>query len=70
MLCRPSFDQKMQYHKEILELMDVVVTGDEVERGKPEPDIFLEAARRLGKDAARCVVRLPHRPTDFSFKSD
>ena len=26
---------------------DIVVTGDQVPRGKPAPDIFLEAARRL-----------------------
>jgi HAD superfamily hydrolase (TIGR01509 family) len=30
--------------------------GDEVPRGKPAPDIFLAAARRLAHDAARCIV--------------
>jgi HAD superfamily hydrolase (TIGR01509 family) len=35
---------------------DVVVSSDEVEHGKPEPDVYLEAARRLGVDPARCVV--------------
>ncbi len=34
----------------------VVVSGDEVERCKPAPDIFLEAARRLGKEPPECVV--------------
>lgn len=33
-----------------------IVAGDQVERGKPEPDIFLEAARRLGVAAHQCVV--------------
>lgn len=33
-----------------------VVPADEVARGKPAPDIFLEAARRLGADPADCVV--------------
>ncbi|CAK9014523.1 unnamed protein product [Durusdinium trenchii] len=53
---RTSFNQKMLYHKEILSLMDAVVTGDEVKNGKPAPDIFQEAARRLGKNASKCVV--------------
>jgi beta-phosphoglucomutase family hydrolase len=35
---------------------DVVVTGDQVTRGKPAPDIFLEAARRLGVQPADCIV--------------
>src|SRR3954467_9096498 len=33
-----------------------VVSADEVTRGKPAPDVFLEAARRLGAAAADCVV--------------
>lgn len=53
---RPSFEKKMVYHKEILTKMSAVVTGDEMSRGKPAPDIFLEAARRLGCDPSRCVV--------------
>ena len=35
---------------------DVSVAGDEVEHGKPAPDMFLEAARRLGVEPARCAV--------------
>jgi len=53
---RHSFDIKMKHHPAILEVMDVVVTGDEVTCGKPSPDIFLEAARRLGCDPTQCVV--------------
>lgn len=30
------------------------VSSEEVTRGKPSPDVYLEAARRLGLDAARC----------------
>ncbi len=33
-----------------------VVTGDQVARPKPFPDVFLEAARRLGVEARECVV--------------
>jgi HAD superfamily hydrolase (TIGR01509 family) len=35
---------------------DAVVTGDCVEHPKPAPDIFLEAARRLGVAPSECVV--------------
>jgi len=34
----------------------IVVTGDESARAKPAPDIYLEAARRLGVAPARCVA--------------
>jgi len=34
----------------------VIVRGDEVARGKPAPDVFLEAARRLGVAPADCLV--------------
>jgi HAD superfamily hydrolase (TIGR01509 family) len=35
---------------------DVVVTGNDVERKKPDPEIFLKAARLLGLPAASCLV--------------
>jgi HAD superfamily hydrolase (TIGR01509 family) len=34
----------------------VIVRGDEVARGKPAPDVFIEAARRLGVAAGDCLV--------------
>lgn len=37
-------------------LFDAEATGAEVARGKPEPDIFLLAAERLGVEPAACVV--------------
>jgi putative hydrolase of the HAD superfamily len=33
-----------------------IVTGDQVKRGKPAPDVYLEAARRLAVEPARCVA--------------
>jgi beta-phosphoglucomutase-like phosphatase (HAD superfamily) len=35
---------------------DAIVTGDDVVHPKPAPDIFLEAARRLGVEPSGCVV--------------
>jgi HAD superfamily hydrolase (TIGR01509 family) len=35
---------------------DALVTAEDTARHKPEPDVFLEAARRLGVPAERCVV--------------
>jgi len=35
---------------------DAMVTAEDTARHKPEPDVFLEAARRLGVSAELCVV--------------
>lgn len=40
----------------------VVVTGDEVEHGKPHPEPYLKAARELGVDISRCVAIEDSRP--------
>ncbi len=40
----------------LLPLFDLIVAAEDVERGKPAPDVFLEAARRMGVLAADCVV--------------
>lgn len=39
-----------------LEQFDVVVTGDDVTEKKPDPQIYLTTAARLGVEPARCVV--------------
>ena len=40
----------------VLSLFDAVVTGCEVERGKPSPDVYLEAAKRCGVNTDECLV--------------
>lgn len=35
---------------------DAVISGQQVERGKPEPDIFLFAAREIGRPPEDCYV--------------
>eukprot|EP00878_Enallax_costatus_P022189 GHUV01023530.1.p1 GENE.GHUV01023530.1~~GHUV01023530.1.p1 ORF type:complete len:213 (+),score=49.06 GHUV01023530.1:24-662(+) len=41
---RRHFDVKTQQHKQLLQLFDLVVTGDQVTKGKPDPEIFQRAA--------------------------
>ena len=40
----------------LLVYFDQIIGGDMVKRSKPEPDIFLEACRRLGSKAENCYV--------------
>jgi HAD superfamily hydrolase (TIGR01509 family) len=39
-----------------LELFPVIVTASDPVAPKPSPDVFLEAARRLGVEATKCHV--------------
>lgn len=40
----------------IIALIDAVVSAEDVTHGKPDPEVFLAAASRLGIPPARCVV--------------
>ena len=51
-----SFTEFSLGNVELHETFDVIVTGDQVARPKPAPDIYLEAARRLGVDPVHCVA--------------
>jgi HAD superfamily hydrolase (TIGR01509 family) len=48
---RPLLDRT-----EIRSLFSVVITGDEVQQGKPHPDIYLRAAKKLGISPEACLV--------------
>jgi len=40
----------------ITSFFEVIVTGDEVQRGKPHPDIYLQTAKTLGIVPEACLV--------------
>jgi len=48
---RPFLDRH-----QLTEFFEVIVTGDEIERGKPEPDIYLVTAKKLGVASEDCLV--------------
>lgn len=52
---RELTEQILKVHN-IDEFLDVIVTGSEVTNGKPAPDIYLEAARKLGVESKDCVA--------------
>jgi HAD superfamily hydrolase (TIGR01509 family) len=43
-------------HSGLARLFAVTVSSEEVARGKPAPDVYLEAARRLGAAGERCAA--------------
>lgn len=53
-----EFEAKTRAHRGWIELFATRVLGDDpaVNRGKPAPDIFLEAARRLGAEPRECLA--------------
>lgn len=46
-------------------LLDAAVASDEVARGRPHPDLLLEAMRRTGVDEARRVAKVGDTPSDL-----
>ncbi|MGL4677199.1 MAG: HAD family hydrolase [Brevinema sp.] len=40
----------------LADTFSVFVSAEEVQKGKPNPDIYLEAAYRLGSDIGQCIV--------------
>jgi len=40
----------------IRSLFSVLITGDEVQQGKPHPEIYLRAAKKLGISPEACLV--------------
>ena len=43
-------------HSGILGFFDGIVGGDEITRGKPDPEIFITAAEKTGFDKSECLI--------------
>ena len=52
---RPLIDAVLEASA-LAECFEATVSSEEVARGKPAPDVFLEAARRLGVEPERCAA--------------
>ncbi len=50
----------------ILDLFQAIVTAEDTTRHKPEPDVFLEAARQLGVKPTECAV---YEDTDIGLEA-
>ena len=53
---RKDFVYRVLSALNIKDFFDVIITGEDVSRGKPYPDIFLLAAEKLGVKVEECVV--------------
>jgi len=53
---RHSLEAKRVSRPEWFATFDAIVTSEDVLHGKPAPDIFLEAARRIGATPEACLV--------------
>ncbi|GJW20838.1 bifunctional riboflavin kinase/FMN phosphatase-like protein [Tanacetum coccineum] len=53
---RKHVEAKLNAQKGWKEYFSVILGSDDVKLGKPAPDLFLEAANRMGVDASCCLV--------------
>lgn len=53
---RDLLESKKYGKDEFFGLFDAIVCGDDVANGKPDPEIFLKAAKAIGAEPANCVV--------------
>lgn len=53
---RANIETKVSYQPGWRESFSFVIGGDEVNEGKPSPEIFLEAAKKLNIDPSKCLV--------------
>ena len=53
---QPKMQAVYHAHPEFRDLFDAILTSEDFERSKPDPDCYLKAAERLGVTKDECVV--------------
>ena len=53
---QPKMQAVYQSHSEFRSLFDTILTSEDFERSKPDPDCYLKAAERLGVTPSESVV--------------
>ena len=53
---QPKMEAVYQLHPEFRSMFDAILTSEDFERSKPDPDCYLKAAQRLGVEVEDCVV--------------
>lgn len=52
----PKMESVYRYQSGFKQLFDAILTSEDFERSKPDPDCYLKAARRLGVRKSECIV--------------
>ena len=52
----PKMQAVYRYQPEFKSLIDAILTSEDFERSKPDPDCYLKAAARLGASTDECIV--------------
>ena len=52
----PKMQDVYRYQPKFRELFDAILTSEDFERSKPDPDCYLKAAARLGAQTCECIV--------------
>lgn len=52
----PKMQAVYRYQPEFKNLFDAILTSEDFERSKPDPDCYLKAAARLGANTDECIV--------------
>ena len=53
---QPKMESVYRYQKSFKQLFDAILTSEDFDRSKPDPDCYLKAAQRIGAQTDECIV--------------